>query len=495
MDEVKARSFWLSSEVGYSFTNSSGRSGGLLTLWNPINVEVLSSFKGEVFLGIKVCWKDNLSYIVNIYLSYVLSKKKCLWNDLLALKESFKDGEWIKGGGFNSIKNSSERKGRDLSMNHKEEELFSEFIDKTLLVDNPCKGKKFSWFGGDGKAMSRIDLFLLSSNIVNRWEVIGQFIGDRDISDHCPIWIMTDHLNWGPKLFRFNNEWFSFDSFIPFVEKEWKSMKMEGRGNFLLKEKLRFLKDKLRSWNKGVFGKIDLEMEEGVLELNIADERLVSESNSFIADNLVLRKEACSKFWRNLRIKESMLLQKSRLGWLKEGDSNSGFFHKVMKKRRRHNHLGPVLTLGGLVESLVDVKEAVYSHFGNNFIESEEVRPLLAGIYFNSISGEEAMEIEKPFLENEIIEAVWNCRGDKSPVVSNHAPGYKYNARCAYQSNSPGHDTEDCGPLTHNIQDLIDDKITYFNSLEEPHMTDVAHNHNCNQFVRAVLISKPAPQQ
>ncbi|XP_058739769.1 uncharacterized protein LOC131611966 [Vicia villosa] len=82
---------------------------------------------------------------------------------------------------------------------------------------------------------------------------------------------------------------------------------------------------------------------------------------------------------------------------------------------------------------------------------------------------------------------------------ANPALGYKYNARCAYQSNSPGHDTEHCGPLKDKIQDLINDKITNFNSPEGPHMTDVAHNqkglNERNQFVRAVLISTPAPQQ
>src|SRR3954464_2626341 len=81
---------------------------------------------------------------------------------------------------------------------------------------------------------------------------------------------------------------------------------------------------------------------------------------------------------------------------------------------------------------------------------------------------------------------------------TNPAPGYKNHARCAYHSNSPGHDTEDCGPLKHRIQDLIDDKICDFNSPEEPHMADAVHNqkgrNERNQSVGAVLISTPVPQ-
>ncbi|XP_058747086.1 uncharacterized protein LOC131620082 [Vicia villosa] len=226
MNDDIAHSFWRCPDLGYSFANSLGRSRGLLTLWNKDNVEVLNSIKGEGFLGVKVRWKNNLYFVVNIYSSCDLGKKKTLWNDLLVTMERFKDGEWVMGGDFNAIKNVRERKGRAVMYNNREAVLFADFINKSSLVDIPCKGKKFSWFSGDGKSRSRIDRFLLSNNVVNKWEIIRQFIGDRDISDHCPIWLLSDKSNWGPKPFRFNNEWFSSESFIPFMEKEWKSLKV-----------------------------------------------------------------------------------------------------------------------------------------------------------------------------------------------------------------------------------------------------------------------------
>ncbi|CAI8588154.1 unnamed protein product [Vicia faba] len=83
-----------------------------------------------------------------------------------------------------------------------------------------------------------------------------------------------------------------------------------------------------------------------------------------------------------------MLVKKSRLKWLKHGDSNSGFFHKVMKDRIRHNHIGPIVSSGRLVESVTEINEVVLSHFLNKFIESEGERPLLEGIPFKIISEE-----------------------------------------------------------------------------------------------------------
>lgn len=78
---------------------------------------------------------------MNIYSSCELAKKRSLWGRLLELKEKFNDGEWILGGDFNAIKVREERKGRGLASNSNEMHEFATFIDDSLLVDIPCKGK------------------------------------------------------------------------------------------------------------------------------------------------------------------------------------------------------------------------------------------------------------------------------------------------------------------------------------------------------------------
>lgn len=81
---------------------------------------MLCSFRGEGYLGIKVKWWDNLYYIVNIYASCSLILKHILWNDLLKLKESFKDSEWVVGGDFNAVKSKEERQGIYIKENNVE---------------------------------------------------------------------------------------------------------------------------------------------------------------------------------------------------------------------------------------------------------------------------------------------------------------------------------------------------------------------------------------
>ncbi|XP_058774477.1 uncharacterized protein LOC131648765 [Vicia villosa] len=234
-------------------------------------MEVICSFRGTGYLGIKVRWQDSYLYICNVYSSCELSLKRELWRNLLDLKDKNRDGDWIIGGDFNAVKNRGERKGLSEGGGKVEWEEFSSFINDLGLEDVPCIGKKFSWFSGDGKLRSRLDRFLMSSNIINRWGVVGQEIGERDISDHCPVWIVADKSDWGPKPFKFNNEWFQHKDFLGYVEREWRSMEVYGRGDFVLKEKLSRLKNKLRWWNINVFGMIDLNLEEGVKEINDLD--------------------------------------------------------------------------------------------------------------------------------------------------------------------------------------------------------------------------------
>lgn len=71
----------------------------------------------------------------------------------------------------------------------------SSFIKGMGLIDIPCKGKSFSWGSGDGKSKSLIERFLMLELVMERWGVVGQVIGQRDMFDHCPVWLTVDKEN------------------------------------------------------------------------------------------------------------------------------------------------------------------------------------------------------------------------------------------------------------------------------------------------------------
>lgn len=53
--------------------------------------------------------------------------------------------------------------------------------------------------------VARLDRFLLTKDVINKWNVVAQWIGDRDISYRCSIWLDCEGVDWGPKPFHFNN--------------------------------------------------------------------------------------------------------------------------------------------------------------------------------------------------------------------------------------------------------------------------------------------------
>ncbi|MCH80366.1 LINE-1 reverse transcriptase like, partial [Trifolium medium] len=369
-------------------------------------------FTGDGFLGLCVEWKEGILYIIDVYSPCSFSGKRKLWNDLLEFKLNNEQGDWCIGGDFNAVLKAGERKGSSSAFRHTERTEFCQFVESMELIDVPVTGKKFTWFSADGKAMSRLDRFLLSDNFIVKEEVSGQWIGDRDISDHCPIWLICSNLNWGPKPFKVNNCWLKHPEFKPFVAKIWEKLEIKGKKAFVIKEKLKRLKEELRGWNREVFGILDLNIEKTVKELNEVEGLAATDGvNSVLVDKADVNK----KFWDQLHFKESLIKQKSRLKWVSEGDSNTRFFHASIKSRRRRNQLVMLRRGDEWIQGVDNIKMEVKNHFEGNFTEEWDNRPFLHGIGFNELSEEDNYFLLQRFTKEEIKEVVWSCDGNKSP--------------------------------------------------------------------------------
>lgn len=62
--------------------------------------------------------------------------------------------------------------GRGTGCRDREMEEFKAFFEEADLVDFPCIGGKFFWFNSTSSAMSRLDGFLNSENIINSLKVV-----------------------------------------------------------------------------------------------------------------------------------------------------------------------------------------------------------------------------------------------------------------------------------------------------------------------------------
>lgn len=200
----------------------------------------------------------------------------------------------------------------------------------------------------------------------------------------------------------------SHPEFTEVVERSWKEG-IEGWGCYVFKEKLKRLKGALRSWNVEQIGIIDQTISALRSEIQTLD--LIDDAFGLSEEEVCSRNEASAKLLRQLHIRKSLLAQKSKLKWLKEGDVNSKLFHRAFNSRRKNG-------LGGLevVDDRVRVKDFISEHFRLHFQKKRGAMVQLDRNIETSTLGEEDRDIlTRSFLEKEVQQAVMECEGSRSP--------------------------------------------------------------------------------
>lgn len=88
--------------------------------------------------------------------------------------------------------------------------------------------------------------------------------------------------------------------------------------------------------------------------------------------------------------------QKSQVLWLKDGDRCTKFFHQVA------NSISHLEVDREVVKDPADISKKIVSFFTTLYEEPLSWRPSLDGLEFDTILGEDADWLEKPFEEEEV---------------------------------------------------------------------------------------------
>ncbi|RVW59604.1 Transposon TX1 uncharacterized 149 kDa protein [Vitis vinifera] len=261
---------------------------------------------------------------------------------------------------------------------------FSEVLDELALRDLPLQG------GG-----------------------VSQCTLPRPVSDHSPILLDGGGVRRGPIPFRFENMWLKEEGFKELLKGRWQGFNCSGSYSFVLSEKLKALKVKLKNWNKEVFGKVGVNLRMALGKVSFWDDQ--ERQRTLNEQELEARKEAKEEFKKWAIIEEISWRQKSRQIWLKEGDKNTGFFHKMANSNSRRNCLKKIKVRGIWLLDEQDIQREVVRAYQDLLSDPGGWHPSMSSLEFDSIGREEAARLEEMFSLEEVYLALSELNGDKAP--------------------------------------------------------------------------------
>ncbi|GKD38229.1 RNA-directed DNA polymerase, eukaryota, partial [Tanacetum coccineum] len=235
-----------------------------------------------------------------------------------------------------------------------------DFKDKQLLLDYLTREIGANMFNSFITNAGLVEVSLLST-----WPNITAVTLERYLSDHRPILLRESHFDYGPTPFRFFHYWFEMKGFSKIMEDAWRECPLdESNAMINMMGKLKYLKTKIREWNK---------------------------------TNMLCVKNVKAKYKVDLEDVEAII------------DNGNGNEEVVNKRAEIVNNLQSIDKLHSL-ETAQKVKV--------------KWRALIQMKYQKCLSSEQMTELESEVTNDEIKRAVWDCGTDKAPGPDGFTLGF-----------------------------------------------------------------------
>ena len=139
----------------------------------------------------------------------------------------------------------------------------------------------------------------------------------------------------------------------------WENYHFQRTPSYILAKKLIALKSDLKQWNEPDFGNISAKKQQLWSKLNALD---VKEDNQpLIEEEKLVKTTLCIELEKASLLEEISWRQKSRVLYLKEGDSNTRFFHRMANSNRRNNCIENLMIDGALSSN----QDSITDHLGS----------------------------------------------------------------------------------------------------------------------------------
>ena len=199
----------------------------------------------------------------------------------------------------------------------------------------------------------------------------------RPIFDHFPLLLEGGGLRRGPSPFRFENMWLKVEGFLDLIRNWWRGIEFRGTASYRLAAKMKGIKQKLKVWNREVFGSLECNKISALQQVEFWD-RMESE-RSLSLEETKLKKEAKESYKKWVLMEETHWRQLSREIWLKEGNKNTGFFHHMTNVHCSNNSLDRIKINGVWLSEEQEVREGGANAYQQMLLKIRVGRRILGG--------------------------------------------------------------------------------------------------------------------
>nr|GEU38638.1 hypothetical protein [Tanacetum cinerariifolium] len=350
--------------------------------WNHNDVDISVINQDDQSMHIRVWVKaDRKEFFCSIvYAHNRYTQRRLLWNNLWFHKLYVRDRPWCILGDFNAAlflhDYSVGISNIDISMRE-----FKECVEDLEILDVQYSGLQFTWTqkpkGNEG-LLKKID------RVMANLKFNDVFVGSHAIfkpyrnSDHAPsVLCIPSVIKPKPKPFKFYNLITSNDNF--------KRVVLEG-------------------WTKYVSGfhmfRVQVRLDADPFNESIREEEAMI---------LVAFNEACL-------MEEKFLKQKAKIDWLREGDSNSAYFHKSVKSRISRSRIDVISSENGEIFENEHVADAFVNHYKMSLGQPGNTSDFCDIDLFRVRLDESlALDMTRQVTLQEVKSALFSMGNDKSP--------------------------------------------------------------------------------
>ncbi|XP_071735979.1 uncharacterized protein [Rutidosis leptorrhynchoides] len=205
------------------------------------------------------------------------------------------------------------------------------------------------------------------------WEDLSFIALDRRASDHCTLVLRDKIIDYGPKPFKVLDEWWNKEGVDKIIIDAWGKSVSSWKNDCSFRDKLKNVKNDLKSWCKGEFSNIDNEIKQFELEVNKWE--LLAEQGGLDSNQRKCWLDTRKKWLDKEKVKSNMLRQKARVKWILEGDENTKYFHSSIRRKYSKCNIRGLNINGSWCENSDVVKPFIMEYFRDVFKEKNFNRP------------------------------------------------------------------------------------------------------------------------